>query len=190
MLVIAVTGLAVLSAVSAATSAVRAATVVVITLFIAPHGNCLAVDFLVLHGINDKVGLCLRHFHGGVLVVNVDLAEFVASHARRLDQRTQDKVGRHPVLASGVDVYPNGFRSGTLALADRLWHIECAAIGPAQFRTAAIMTGPEGGFSEEEVRLAEEAGMKICSLGPRILRCETAPLCALSAVLYAAGALE
>ena len=65
-----------------------------------------------------------------------------------------------------------------------------AAIGPAQFRTAAIMTGPEGGFSEDEVRLAEEAGMKICSLGPRILRCETAPLCALSAVLYAAGALE
>ena len=106
----------------------RAATVVVITLFIAPHGNCLAVDFLVLHGINDKVGLCLRHFHGGVLVVNVDLAEFVASHARRLDQRTQDKVGRHPVLASGVDVYPNGFRSGTLALADRLWHIECGQV--------------------------------------------------------------
>lgn len=65
-----------------------------------------------------------------------------------------------------------------------------AAIGPAQFRMAAIMTGPEGGFSEDEVRLAEEAGMKICSLGPRILRCETAPLCALSAVLYAAGALE
>ena len=65
-----------------------------------------------------------------------------------------------------------------------------AAIGPAQFHTAAIMTGPEGGFSEDEVQLAEEAGMKICSLGPRILRCETAPLCALSAVLYAAGALE
>ena len=65
-----------------------------------------------------------------------------------------------------------------------------AAIGPAQFRTAAIMTGPEGGFSEDEVQLAEEAGMKICSLGPRILRCETAPLCALSAVLYAAGALD
>lgn len=65
-----------------------------------------------------------------------------------------------------------------------------AAIGPAEFRTASIMTGPEGGFSEEEVRLAEAAGMKICSLGPRILRCETAPLCALSAVLYAAGALD
>ena len=56
--------------------------------------------------------------------------------------------------------------------------------------TVSIVTGPEGGFSEDEVQLAEEAGMKICSLGPRILRCETAPLCALSAVLYAAGALE
>ena len=64
------------------------------------------------------------------------------------------------------------------------------AIGPAKFQTASIMTGPEGGFSEEEVRMAAQAGMKICSLGPRILRCETAPLCALSAVLYAAGALD
>ena len=36
------------------------------------------------------------------------------------------------------------------------------------------MTGPEGGFSEDEVRLAQEAGMQICTLGPRILRCETA----------------
>jgi len=27
----------------------------------------------------------------------------------------------------------------------------------------------------------------VCTLGKRILRCETAPLCALSAVMYAAG---
>ena len=40
------------------------------------------------------------------------------------------------------------------------------------------------------LRLAQEAGMQICTLGPRILRCETAPLCALSAVLFAAGALD
>ena len=64
------------------------------------------------------------------------------------------------------------------------------AIGAAEFRTASIMTGPEGGFSEDEVSMAAEAGMKICSLGSRILRCETAPLCALSAVMYAAGALD
>ena len=62
--------------------------------------------------------------------------------------------------------------------------------GEAAGETVTIMTVPEGGFSEDEVRLAQEAGMQICTLGPRILRCETAPLCALSAVLYAAGALD
>ena len=65
-----------------------------------------------------------------------------------------------------------------------------ACLQAGGFQSVSIMTGPEGGFSEEEVALAAENNMKICSLGPRILRCETAPLCALSAVLYASGALD
>ena len=64
------------------------------------------------------------------------------------------------------------------------------AISSAQAKTVSIMTGPEGGFSDEEVLLAQRAGLQVCTLGPRILRCETAPLCALSAVLFAAGALD
>lgn len=55
------------------------------------------------------------------------------------------------------------------------------------FRSAALVTGPEGGFEESEVAQAERAGLRICTLGTRILRCETAPLCALSALMYAAG---
>lgn len=55
------------------------------------------------------------------------------------------------------------------------------------FQSIALMTGPEGGFSEQEAQMALEAGLKVCTLGSRILRCETAPLCALSAVMYAAG---
>ena len=51
----------------------------------------------------------------------------------------------------------------------------------------SIMTGPEGGFEPEEVAFAKEQEVAICSLGPRILRCETAPLCALSLI---AGVLE
>lgn len=65
-----------------------------------------------------------------------------------------------------------------------------ACLQAGTFQTVSIMTGPEGGFSEAEVQLAADNNMKICSLGPRILRCETAPLCALSAVLYATGALD
>lgn len=34
---------------------------------------------------------------------------------------------------------------------------------------------------------AEEMHGQGCTLGKRILRCETAPLCALSAVMYDAG---
>ena len=55
------------------------------------------------------------------------------------------------------------------------------------YRSISLMTGPEGGFEEREVQLAKESGLQICTLGSRILRCETAPLCALSAVMFHSG---
>jgi len=64
------------------------------------------------------------------------------------------------------------------------------AAGEKAFSSAAIMTGPEGGLTLQEVEKAMNAGMQVCSLGPRILRCETAPLCALSALLYHTGDLD
>lgn len=65
-----------------------------------------------------------------------------------------------------------------------------AALSDKNCQTVSIVTGPEGGFEPDEVRLAAQLGFQICTLGPRILRCETAPLCALTAVLYAYGALD
>lgn len=56
-----------------------------------------------------------------------------------------------------------------------------------EYQTVSLLTGPEGGLEEREVRQAREAGLQVCTLGKRILRCETAPLCALSAVMYDAG---
>ena len=47
----------------------------------------------------------------------------------------------------------------------------------------AVFIGPEGGFEEEEVRQAVEAGVKPITLGKRILRTETAGLCVLSALM-------
>lgn len=55
------------------------------------------------------------------------------------------------------------------------------------FSTVSLLTGPEGGLEPTEVEQARTAGLEVCTLGRRILRCETAPLCALSAVMYAAG---
>jgi len=47
--------------------------------------------------------------------------------------------------------------------------------GPALF-----LSGPEGGLSESEIRLAESAGFVPIGLGPRILRADTAPLAILA----------
>ncbi len=55
------------------------------------------------------------------------------------------------------------------------------------YNTVSLLTGPEGGLEPSEVEMAKDAGLRICTLGSRILRCETAPLCALSAVMYASG---
>ena len=48
----------------------------------------------------------------------------------------------------------------------------------------AIIVGPEGGFSLAEAEEAKKSGVLSVNLGPRILRCETAPLYALSAISY------
>lgn len=61
------------------------------------------------------------------------------------------------------------------------------ALESGAFQTVSLLTGPEGGLEEAEVDQARKAGLQVCTLGSRILRCETAPLCALSAVMYAAG---
>ena len=61
------------------------------------------------------------------------------------------------------------------------------ALESGSYETVSLLTGPEGGLEEKEVEQARAAGLQVCTLGSRILRCETAPLCALSAVMYASG---
>ena len=46
----------------------------------------------------------------------------------------------------------------------------------------ALLIGPEGGLSDKEVEQAETAGFNTTLLGPRVLRTETAPVVALSAI--------
>ena len=58
-----------------------------------------------------------------------------------------------------------------------------------EVHTAAIITGPEGGFEPFEAELARRIGLHICSMGERILRCETAPVVALTALMYGTGNL-
>lgn len=54
----------------------------------------------------------------------------------------------------------------------------------------AIITGPEAGFTPAEAEQAQNAGCIPISLGPRILRCETAPMAALAAAMAISGNLQ
>ncbi len=56
--------------------------------------------------------------------------------------------------------------------------------GMGTAKSAALLIGPEGGFSEDEVREAERAGFVRTGLGQRILRVETAAIAAVSMVMY------
>ncbi len=47
-----------------------------------------------------------------------------------------------------------------------------------------LLIGPEGGFSDEEVDAARQAGFSTVSLGPRILRTETAAVATLAIIMY------
>lgn len=54
-------------------------------------------------------------------------------------------------------------------------------------KRVTLTIGPEGGFTEEEVKDAKSAGFIPVSLGPRILRMETAAIAASAIVLYELG---
>ena len=51
-------------------------------------------------------------------------------------------------------------------------------------KTVGLLIGSEGGFDKEEAAAATEAGAEQVWLGKRILRCETAPITALSILMF------
>lgn len=54
----------------------------------------------------------------------------------------------------------------------------------------ALITGAEAGFTPAEAEEAEKSGCILATLGPRILRCETAPVAAIAAIMALTGNLQ
>ena len=63
------------------------------------------------------------------------------------------------------------------------------ALQKAPATTYLLLIGPEGGFSQAEVDFCQQRGADCVTLGPRILRTETASLAAISIILYECGDL-
>ena len=57
----------------------------------------------------------------------------------------------------------------------------------ASLKQCTLVVGPEGGLTEHEIHAAQEAGYTPMSLGPRVLRTETAPISALSLLQWQFG---
>jgi 16S rRNA (uracil1498-N3)-methyltransferase len=64
-----------------------------------------------------------------------------------------------------------------------------AVFSDSQDKTAGIAIGPEGGFSNDEILMLKQCGIKTFSLGKRILRTETAGFAALICLMMHRGEL-
>lgn len=124
--------------------------------------------------------------------------------AKSLDAKTErwNKIALEAAKQSGRGIVPKVERAVDFeAAVGRLTRMECPVLlyerGGLPFakavsaakNEAGLLIGPEGGFEESEAKAAADAGVIVAGLGPRILRTETAPLCALSALMFATGNL-
>lgn len=111
------------------------------------------------------------------------IAESAASQSRRgviprvLPPMTMEEAVSYAEQNTQIRVLPYELQKDDGSTKD---YLESIRAGQA----VSIFIGPEGGFTPEEVELARQAGIRPISLGPRILRTETAGLAFLSWLIY------
>ena len=133
---------------------------------------------------------CIPHFDGGAPAGKRLRWQKIATEAAKQCNR-----GRIPKVtpASSFESALKDAAAAQMPLffyeEDRTLPLKAALESRQGYKTVSIVTGPEGGFEPCEAERARELGFFVASLGPRILRCETAPVCALSAVMFHAGEL-
>lgn len=133
---------------------------------------------------------CVSRPEGAVLMKKCD-------RWQRISEEAAKQSGRGIIPEVGVlTVFENAVAEASRAEmplffyeAETDYTIKQALESTSLYKTVSVMTGPEGGFEASEVLRAKERGMLIASMGRRILRCETAPMCALAAVMFHTGNL-
>jgi 16S rRNA (uracil1498-N3)-methyltransferase len=125
-----------------------------------------------------------------VVRLDEDRADRKHEHWQRVAVAAAEQSGRSRIPAVAE---PQPFESAVPAAADLATRLLLDPTGtslrdlqppPAQL---GLLVGPEGGLTDEERRLAQDFGFLPISLGPRILRTETAPLAALAVLQFLAG---
>lgn len=114
------------------------------------------------------------------------IAEQAAEQCGRTDL---PKVALPQTLTAALSVC--GEVDGCLLLdeSERTVRLRDALNALPEMKSVALFVGPEGGFSPSEVQTAQRYGAQSVSLGPRILRTETAAVVATALILYHYGEL-
>jgi len=131
----------------------------------------------------------------GVVRLDAKTTERKLSHWRGIVIAACEQCGRArlPAIAEPLPLpewlarpMPPSVRRLQLAV-DALESLASAAAGAGAIE---LLIGPEGGLEESERKSATSAGFRVCAIGPRVLRTETAALAALAVLQAAAGDLS
>jgi len=101
--------------------------------------------------------------------------------------------GRIPLIYDPIKFYESlkGLRDYDVAIMpyekEHSTGLKAVLKGKNNIKSIAIFIGPEGGFDDEEVNEAQKNGVISVTLGPRILRTETAGFACLTSVMYELG---
>ncbi len=93
----------------------------------------------------------------------------------------------HPIMSVEKLFAQNSIKEGLIFHPKATRKLSEISMNKNQDTTGHIFIGPEGGFHDEEIQLAENHGFHSVQIGRRILRAETAALAALSLMQYIHG---
>lgn len=131
--------------------------------------------------------------------VDADMSERKAERWSRIvrEAAEQSRRGKLPTIAAAQPFAEACAHAAQCDLALLLWEGDGVASLRQVLRartepatTIALLSGPEGGLSNDEFKIADAHGIIPVTLGPRTLRAETAPVAAITAILYECGDME
>ena len=132
--------------------------------------------------------VALIHSTHSVIKPNPERLEHQRSRWERIarDAAQQSERWTIPTIADPVDLaeicrqYASAPLKGILVERSNGPSLSAIPLPSGRQRPIVLLIGPEGGWAPEEQRLAQEQGFLLLTLGPRILRAETAAIAALS----------
>lgn len=138
---------------------------------------------LGVHAITPLISeRCVVHLKGERVEKKIEHWQKIAIHAAEQCGRTHVPLV-HPILKFPEWVFNTQEQTKLILHVNAPTNIQSTALS----QSIALLIGPEGGFTQEEVDLAKHHQFQTLQMGPRILRTETAAIAALSILQFKAG---